>query len=112
MGQAQKKREFSCGILKDHWQIERHCISSKDQANGVFFARVMQSKPTRLSVRNNSDQETPAATNEGAFQETPADVIDEDEPINLDSRSSQGRPRLAQEKLLNEIGALNKEIAS
>lgn len=72
----------------------------------------MQSKPTRLSVRNNSDQETPAATNKGAFQETPADVIDEDEPINLDSRSSQGRPRLAQEKLLNEIGALNKEIVS
>ena len=43
----------------------------------VFFERTVQSKPTRLLVPNNSDQETSAATNESAVQEAPVAVIDE-----------------------------------
>ena len=77
-----------------------------------LFARAMQSKPTRLPVPNKSNQVIPAATNESAVQEASAAVSDEEVPISLDGTRSQELPKPAQEKLLTEIGALNKKIAS
>lgn len=53
-----------------------------------FFTRAMQSKTIRLPVANDSDQETPVATNENVVQEVPATVIDEELPISLDGRNS------------------------
>ena len=59
------------------------------------FARAIQHKPTRLPITIDSDQETPAAMNESAGQETATAVIDEEVPINLDGKRSQEQSKQA-----------------
>ena len=84
---------------------------AKVKLTGIFV-RAVQSKPTRLPLLNNSNQETPTATNKSLIKKVPANVIDEEVPIGLGGRSSQESPEPAKEKLLTQIGALNKKIAS